>query len=210
LLIKISELVHSALQPEEGGQGGKFVAVLDDQVRMSAVFEAFVRNFFKAEQAKYSVESEYIKWDAQALDASSWKFLPAMLTDVALRSKNRDIIIDAKFYPEALQEHHGQHKIRSEHLYQLFSYLKNFRPRSAAGLPVEGILLYPTTSRSLDLSYTIGGHSVRIRTIQLNQPWKNIHSDMCSLLNAVSAGGIHEGLDVSKQDSRTGLVAGTV
>jgi 5-methylcytosine-specific restriction enzyme subunit McrC len=185
LLIKICELVQSALLPEENGQGGRFLNILQDEVRMSAVFEAFVRNFLKTEQVEYSVGAEYIQWDGQAHDIESSKCLPAMLTDVTLRSKHRNIIIDAKFYPETLQKYHGQQKIRSDHLYQLFSYLKNFKSQSTTKLPVEGILLYPTTSQSLDLSYTLGGHAVRIKTIRLDQPWKNIHLDMCALLNRI-------------------------
>jgi 5-methylcytosine-specific restriction enzyme subunit McrC len=181
LLLKICELVHSAFLPEENGHGGKFAAILDDEERMSAVFETFVRNFFKSEQAEVSVGSEYIQWDAKDADVSSMEYLPAMLTDVTLRSTHRNIIIDAKFYKETLQRHHGQDRIRSAHLYQLFSYLKNFRAKTQE--PPEGILLYPTTAKALDLWYTIGGHRIRVATIQLNQPWQNIHSAMLRLLD---------------------------
>jgi len=192
LLIKICELVQSAMLPEEKGQGGKFADILQDEVRMSAVFEAFVRNFFKSEQTEYSVGAEYIQWDAQAHDPKDAKFLPAMLTDVTLRSKHRNIIIDAKYYLEALQGRYGQQKVRSDHLYQLLSYLNNFRSNSAAAIPAEGILLYPATSEALDLSFTISGHGVRIKTIRLDQPWKSIHADMCALLDRIPTKCVRE------------------
>ena len=163
---------------------------------VSAVFEAFVRNFFKSEQTEYSVGAEYIQWNAQAHDPKNAKFLPAMLTDVTLRSKHRNIIVDTKYYPEALQEHYGQQKIRSDHLYQLFSYLMNFCPNSAAEIPAEGILLYPATSQSLDLSFTISGHAVRIKTVRLDQPWRSIHADMCALLDSVSTTSVREDASV--------------
>ena len=182
LLLKICELVHSALLPEENGRGGKFAAILEDKERMSAVFQAFVHNFFKSEQAEFSVGSEYIYWDAKGADALSMAYLPAMLTDVTLRSSYRSIIIDAKFYKETLQEHYGRDRIQSEHLYQIFAYLKNFRAHTPIENP-EGILLYPTTSRDLDLSYMIGGHKIRVATIQLNQPWQKIHAAMLGLLD---------------------------
>jgi 5-methylcytosine-specific restriction enzyme subunit McrC len=209
LLLKICELVHSALLPEEEGRGGKFAAILDDEERMSGVFELFVRNFFKTEQTEYSVGSEYIHWDVQAIDQSNLRFIPAMLTDITLRSERRNIIIDAKYYVEALQRHHGQEKIRSAHLYQLFSYLENFRNRSVGASVAEGILLYPTTSRSLDLTYTIRGHVVGIKTIQLNQPWKNIRDDMCSLLTSVPSGKNKVGAVVTTP-SRLGPEQGAV
>lgn len=187
LLMKICKLVHLALLPHQKGRGSKFSDIIEDDKIMPGVFEAFVRNFFKTEQSEFSpVGSECIQWDARALSAGSAQYLPEMRTDVTLRSRHRTIIIDAKFYPEALVENnYGQKKIRSDHLYQLFSYIKNCRSRSPVGQAVEGILLYPTTSQALDLPYMIGGHIVHIRTVRLDQPWKNVHADMLALLDPV-------------------------
>jgi 5-methylcytosine-specific restriction enzyme subunit McrC len=127
LLIKICELVHSALLPHREGKGGKFADILENEKLMAGVFEAFVRNFFKAEQNEFSVKSELIQWDAQALNAESAQYLPVMRSDVTLRSKHQTIVIDTKYYPEALVENYGQQRIRSDHLYQLYAYLKNCR-----------------------------------------------------------------------------------
>ena len=180
LLIKICELIHSALMPHEQGEGTKFSDPLKDEKLMASIFELFVRNFFKAEQNKYSVKAESIQWDAQSLTTDSAQYLPAMRTDVTLRSKQRTIVIDTKYYPEALIENFGQKKIRSDHLYQLYAYLKNCK--SQAGLP-EGILLYPTTSQPLNLAFLINGHKVRVRTVQLDQPWQQIHAELFGLLD---------------------------
>jgi 5-methylcytosine-specific restriction enzyme subunit McrC len=185
LLLKICELMHSAQLPHQQGRSSKFSNALEDENIMAGVFESFVRNFFKREQSKFTVASECIQWDGQALNAESAQYLPTMRTDVTLRSNDRTIIIDAKYYTEALTENYGRKKLRSDHLYQLFSYLKNCRSRSGIMPAVEGILVYPATSQPLDLQYTISGHVVRIRTIRLDQPWKNIHTDMCALLGAI-------------------------
>jgi 5-methylcytosine-specific restriction enzyme subunit McrC len=180
LLIKICELVNSALLPHPEGQGSKFSDILANEKLMAVVFEDFVRNFYRVEQSEFSVRREHIQWDAQALTLESAQYLPEMHTDVTLRSKTRTIVIDTKYYPEALVEHHGQKKIRSDHLYQLYAYLKNCR--SDGGLP-EGILLYPTTSQSLDLAFVMGGNKMRVKTLQLDQPWQKIHADLCNLLS---------------------------
>src|SRR5262249_43173640 len=90
-----------------------------------SVFQAFVMNFFKAEQSEFSVSSEYIRWDALALNAEIAQYLPVMHTDVTLRSKDRTIVIDTKYYPEALSENYGKKRIKSDHLYQQYAYLKN-------------------------------------------------------------------------------------
>jgi 5-methylcytosine-specific restriction enzyme subunit McrC len=179
LLIKICELVHAALLPHPKGKRSRFSDILEDEKLMPRVFEAFVRNFFRAEQTEFSVASEYIHWDAQALNAESARCLPAMRTDVTLRSRYRTIVIDTKYYPEALAENYGQKKIRSDHFYQMYAYLKNCK--SQGTLP-EGILLYPTTSQSLDLAFVMGGNKMRVKTLQLNQSWQKIHAELCDLL----------------------------
>jgi 5-methylcytosine-specific restriction enzyme subunit McrC len=179
LLMKICELVNWALLPHENGKGSKFSDILEDQTLMWSVFQAFVLNFLKAEQSEFSVKSEYIQWDAVALNAESAQHLPVMHTDVTLRSKNRTIVIDTKYYPEALSENYGKKRIRSDHLYQLYTYLKNCKSQ---GGPPEGILLYPTTSQSFDLAFDMGGSKFRVKTLQLDQPWQKIHTDLCDLL----------------------------
>jgi 5-methylcytosine-specific restriction enzyme subunit McrC len=179
LLIKICQLVNSALLPHPDGHGSKFSDIFKDGRLMAGVFESFVLNFFKTEQNEFSVKSEFIQWDALALNAVSARHLPAMRTDVTLRSKARTIVIDTKYYPEALVEHYGQKKIRSDHLYQLYAYLKNCKSQ---GGPPEGILLYPTTSQSLDLAFVMGGNKMRVKTLQLDQPWQIIHIELCNLL----------------------------
>jgi 5-methylcytosine-specific restriction enzyme subunit McrC len=50
LLIKICNLVHSALLPHEKGRGSKFSDTLENETLMWDVFQAFVLNFFKSEQ----------------------------------------------------------------------------------------------------------------------------------------------------------------
>src|SRR5262249_4596209 len=115
--------------------------------------------------------------------------LPAMHTDITLRSKSRIIIIDTKFYREALVENKfGDKKVRSDHLYQLFSYLKNIKSQPGNECSAEGILLYPAVSRSIDLAFNIGGHQLRVRTLRLDRPWQQIHAELCSLLSPCQGG----------------------
>jgi 5-methylcytosine-specific restriction enzyme subunit McrC len=184
LLLKICDLIVSALLPEEDGQGGKFSDILDDEVRMSAVFEAFVRKFFEAEQRMFSVRNRTLVWNAKALDPAHDQYIPEMLTDITLRSKSRTIVIDTKYYKETLREHRGRKRIKSENLYQLYSYVKKCSPNDDAACPVEGILLYPAVKESLDLRYVIDGHPIRIKTVDLDQHWTQIHGQLLSLLSA--------------------------
>jgi 5-methylcytosine-specific restriction enzyme subunit McrC len=165
--------------PHESGKGSKFTDILENEVLMWDVFQAFVFNFFKAEQRDFSVKSEYIQWDAVALNFESARYLSVMHTDITLRSQTRTIVIDTKYYAEALSENYRKQRIRPGHLYQLYAYLKNCKSQ---GEPPEGILLYPTTSQSLDLAFDMGGNKLRVKTLQLDQPWQKIHAELRNLL----------------------------
>ena len=105
-----------------------------------------------------------------------------MRTDIHLRSDSRNLIIDTKYYAEALQEHFGKRSIRSENLYQLFSYLKNAEGKGPEYLKTEGVLLYPTVHESIDAHFVIHGHLVYVRTIDLDRPWPTIRNDLLEIL----------------------------
>jgi 5-methylcytosine-specific restriction enzyme subunit McrC len=105
-----------------------------------------------------------------------------MRTDVTLEQPGRALVIDAKFYREPLQEYYGRQTVRSSHLYQLFAYLRNFEAHGRPADEVEGMLLYPQASRKLNLAYCIHGHRIRVCTVNLNQPWRDLHKFLLSLI----------------------------
>ena len=154
LLMKICEMVLDLTMPEEQGKGSRFADILKDESRMSAIFEVFVRNFFEREQDHFSVSSELIAWDTGPNPTSHGQYLPSMLTDVTLRSPTRTIVLDAKFYRETLVSHFGgQKKVRSAHLYQILSYLKNVSRRPGrTGRPKACCSTHPLMGTSFALS----------------------------------------------------------
>jgi 5-methylcytosine-specific restriction enzyme subunit McrC len=183
LLIKVAELAFDCLLPDPRGEGLAFIDVLHDAHKMGRVFQDFVRNFYKAEQRHYSVEPLTIAWDAVRLAPSGWGRMPDMRVDVFLRSVERRIIIDTKYYPEALQSYFDSMSFHSDNLYQIFSYLKNAAAHDGY-TDIEGMLLYPCTEYSLDEAFIIQNHPVRIATVDLNQPWPLIGRRLLSLVGS--------------------------
>ncbi len=182
-LMKLCELVHDCLLPEEGGKRFRFTDILEDEQRMSVVFEDFVRNFFKMEQQEFRIAGRVLDWDLEECEGSDLSYLPRMETDIWLRSPTRTIVIDTKFYKKTFATNrYGQQKIHTANLYQLFSYLKNMEGRPPPDDTAEGILLYPLTSESVDLSYRIQGHKVSVCTLDLSKPWREIHLDLLCLI----------------------------
>jgi 5-methylcytosine-specific restriction enzyme subunit McrC len=181
-LLDVCLLLYQCLIPDEATGQLLFRNFVRDERRMRSLFERFVRNFLRREQRDFHVEAESLRWEQTAGSSADLAFLPGMRTDVTLRRPGRTLVIDAKFYREPLQCHRSRWTVRSGHLYQLFAYLRNLAARGQAAAEVDGMLLYPQASRMLDLSFHIHGHFVRIRTINLMRPWREIHNDLLALL----------------------------
>ena len=182
-LLKVCELICDLTLPEEGGNEYKFVDILRDEKKMAKVFENFVRNFYRLEQDDYRVTPLQMRWDAKPIGGQDLSVLPWMLTDIHLESRTKRVIIDTKYYREALQESHGKRSLKSENLYQLFAYVKNAEAKGNAYSDVEGMLLYPVVGDRLDVNFEVQGHRLRAVTIDLSQPWQRIRSDLLGLLS---------------------------
>lgn len=186
LMLNVAELAFDSLLPAPGGEGFVFHDVLRDERKMARVFEEFVRNFYRAEQRTFTVEPLTIQWDATPLTSSEVGKLPGMRVDVFLRGQARKIIIDTKYYADALQSFHGGQSFHSANLYQLFSYLKNAAGADPAFTSAEGMLLYPQVLNTLDASFQIQGHQIKIATVDLAQPSQMIQKRLLELVGVSS------------------------
>jgi 5-methylcytosine-specific restriction enzyme subunit McrC len=182
LLLKVAELAFDCLLPAQDGEGFVFHDVMRDEKKMARVFEDFVRNFYRTEQKDFVVEPLTVRWDAERLSGNAGR-LPNMVVDVYLRGKDRRMIIDTKYYSQALQIHHGSESFHSGNLYQLFSYLRNAAGTDPAFTGVEGMLLYPHTGTQLSERFAIQGHDVTVATVNLASPWRAIERSLLALIN---------------------------
>lgn len=183
-LLKVARLAFDCLLPTSDSRGFQFEDVLRDERKMAAVFEEFVRNFYRTEQSEFSVEPLTISWDAEPLIETGAGRLPGMRVDVFLRSPTRRIIIDTKYYARALQSYHDTVSYHSGNLYQIFAYLKNVAGHDPSFDTAEGMLLYPCAGVSLKESYQLQGHKLHIETLDLCQPWHKISEQLKALTHA--------------------------
>ncbi|MFC4296180.1 hypothetical protein ACFO0A_14055 [Novosphingobium tardum] len=183
LLMRLCEFVFYSLLPDENGASSKFADILKDEVRMSTVFEEFLRNFYAHEQSDFRVKRDNMTWDADALTPGAGAILPTMETDISLTSSERTIVIDAKYYKETLVGRPGFPKrLRSTHLYQLFTYLHHATLRYPGTL-VDGALVYPAVGTSISVDYQVSNHRLRVVAIDLNRAWKEIHDDLLGIID---------------------------
>ena len=107
---------------------------------MGHLFEAFIRNFLKREWAGVTVARELVGWLEARGAAAALQWLPQMHTDVSVSTPERRTIIEAKFYRTPFARRFDTEKLHAAHIYQLYAYLRNARPK-APGQTIHGILL---------------------------------------------------------------------
>lgn len=180
LLLNICWLIYKGLLPEERQGTKRFRDVLRDEITMHRLFEAFVLNFSRRHHPNADIRGMPIDWIGEWDDVAA-QVLPRMFTDVTLEWPDRKVILDCKFYKQALVTREGRHRIHSSHMYQLNAYLQN-KAHQDGWENVEGILLYPAVNHHLDLRLKLLGHRIRIVSIDLDQSWQDIESALLDVL----------------------------
>ena len=181
-LLTVCRFVFESMDAQDRSGHYRFREVDQDEKRMRRIFEKFVRNFFARRQRVFRVKSDRMDWFAEAEGESDLTYLPTMTTDVSLRSPDRTIIIECKYTDSLYQNRFFEDKLKSPHLYQLSTYLRNLENSGGADCRAEGILLYPTVRQSLNQTFQLHGHRVSIRTLNLDLPWAMIEQQMLSLI----------------------------
>lgn len=155
---------------------------------LAHLFERFVLEYYRKKHfASISANAPTIKW---VLDDDNDELLPTMRTDITLTDKNdrsKVLIIDTKFYASILQARYDKLTIRSNNLYQIFTYVKNMEMtlrQSYANPVVQGMLLYAKTTADIqpDATYQMSGTPISVKTLDLNQPFEDICSQLDSFL----------------------------
>lgn len=183
LLLSICRLVHEeVLLTQEAGEH-LFRDFTGNDKRMAALFERFVRNFYRLRQKRYKVKAEALEWAVSTNSDAAKAVLPGMKTDVSLTADDRKIIIDCKYYQEALKPHYDKEKLISGHLYQLYAYVQHARLQ-VPKRPVQGMLLYPVVKKEMRFYYQLAKteHQLSVVTVNLNQNWAGVEQELLDIL----------------------------
>lgn len=180
--LRVCELVFQMQLPDPKGTGTRFQNLLDDESRMPALFEDFLRNFYRLELDGYSSTAELMSWAATSASAADLELLPIMRTDITLRSSTQTIIADAKYYRDALSGGRYSPKIRSSHLYQLSTYLAHEELKDPERA-VSGMLIYPSTGIRMRHRYNLLGRDVLVASVNLGADWPDIHEELIELIS---------------------------
>lgn len=180
MLMAICQLiVQGMLLTDETGE--YYLADFIAEQRMTKLFEKFVLNYYDQEFASayrtFTARASQIPW---ATDDNN-EMLPIMQTDVTLSCQKTILIIDTKYYQQALQHNYGASTINSNNLYQIFTYVKNKEVQMVEkDYQISGMLLYAKTDEKYfrDQVYHIQGNQISVKALDLNQKFAELSKQL--------------------------------
>lgn len=182
LLISLCQLVlEGMLMTTENGEL-KLARYIDEQ-RMSRLYEKFILEYYIKECPQITASASQIKW---ALDDGVGTYLPIMQSDIMLTQGKRILIIDAKYYTHTMQSQYDSNTLRSAHIYQIFTYVKNKEAEfNDEKHMVSGMLLYAKTDEQLqpDGEYMMSGNKISVKTLDLNCKFTEIADQLKEIVN---------------------------
>ncbi|MBP3261214.1 5-methylcytosine-specific restriction endonuclease system specificity protein McrC [Pseudobutyrivibrio sp.] len=175
MLLNVCRLVIDGmlLSTEQGTI--KMATFLDDQ-RMSHLYEKFILEYYRYHHPELHANPDQVQWN---LDDDNDMWLPSMITDITLKSKNgKVLILDAKYYGQQMQSNFDIQSFRNANLYQIFTYVKN-RDTEHTG-NVSGMLLYAKTNEDFQPSndFLMDKNKISVGSLNLNLPFTDIAAQL--------------------------------
>lgn len=196
LLINIAVMLYDETVVNEEEGHNTFKDFFREE-QMHKVFELFILNFYAMhlDRSTYKVHAPKINWKIEENADDIWggafdvDIDPGdRRTDIVIENKktNLQMIFDAKYYKKTFVDAYmgpGEENIRTGHLNQLRGYILD---SEFSGKKV-GALLYPMVNNDLNKGkvFPIQGSPIIVKTINLNDDWWNIESDMLDFLQRI-------------------------
>lgn len=182
MLISLCQLIlEGMLLTTDSGE--YHLATFIDGKHMNRLYEKFILEYYAKECPSVKAAASQIRW---ALDDEVGTMLPSMQSDIMLTKGSDVLIIDAKYYTHTTQTQYDVHTLHSGNLYQIFTYVKNKDAEfECQPHKVSGMLLYAATDEAIqpNHSYMMSGNRISVKTLDLNQPFKNITEQLDSIVH---------------------------
>lgn len=176
MLMNICFLVIAGMLISQDYGAKKLSQYVDDQ-RMHSLYEKFLVQYYLKNYPELKVSASQIDW---SVDDGIINFLPIMKSDITIESKERVLIIDAKYYSHTMQNNsmYNSRTIHSGNLYQIFTYVKN--KAITTNREVSGLLLYAKTDEDIspDNIYVMSGNRISVKTLDLNMEFIEIEKQL--------------------------------
>jgi 5-methylcytosine-specific restriction enzyme subunit McrC len=162
------------------------------------LFEKAVLGFARVElgPAGHEVRGDVpLHWRVDSASTGLKQILPRMVTDIVIDAPGGGprLVIDTKLTAILGVNRFGQEGLRSEHLYQMYAYLRS-QEGGACGAggavcddgrwnTAAGLLLHPATGRSVREHVVLQGHPLSFATVDLCQRPTQIRKELRAILS---------------------------
>lgn len=179
MLISVCYLIIKGLLQTTSDGNIKLMDFLDEQ-RMCRLYEKFILEYYRKEHSEVKVSASQIPWD---LDDGYSVMLPIMQSDIMLKSDDKILVIDAKYYSHTTQNQYNTNTLYSRNLYQIFTYVKNLDKDKTGN--VTGMLLYAKTDEMIlpNNDYKMSGNPILVRTLDLNCDFVEIKKQLDEIVH---------------------------
>lgn len=174
-----ASLVLRSAMPDAGSY--RLDDPLNDRRLLNRAFESLVRRALRERLAGVAIVGrDRLAWNPREHTASG--LVPIMETDVTVRGPDRCIVVDAKYYGQALVVgRHGSTQLRSAHLYQIASYLRALRRRDPRRRPWSACLVYARSGESFDHRVDLGDFRLQALGLDLERPPREILDELAGI-----------------------------
>lgn len=173
MIMNVCYLTMQGLLLTEENGSKKFMTFVNDQ-QMSALYEKFVREYYRKHFPMLNARAMHIDWNIK--EGNMIEFLPDMKTDITLEYEGKILIIDTKFYDKTMQlnTRYNTKSFISGNLYQIFAYIKN-KDKDNTG-NVNGMLLYAKTDEDIVPNHEgmIGVNKMYVKTLDLTKGFDEV------------------------------------
>lgn len=172
-------IMNDLLMTTESGSY-KMNSFKDDQ--MNLLFQRFVLEYYKKHFPEVKAHATQINWNLDLRETTT-DDLPIMQTDIMLTFKERELIIDTKYYSKTMQVYKEKHTLHSSNLYQIQSYVLNKDIKHTGS--VDGMLLYAKTEESINPDGQMkfrDGNVIYFRTLDLGKTFDSIKEELNSFI----------------------------
>ena len=174
LLVAVAKLVMANVLPGETEGETRTSALRRHETLLRDIWERAVGGFYRHHlhgRDSWHVRTGHVlHWRAEAATAGLPPLLPTMQTDIELERAGTRLVIDTKFTGLLTRNAYGQERLKRDHLFQLYAYLRSQEGVDVRADAASGLLLYPALDLEvpLDEAMTLQGHRVRLATVDLS------------------------------------------
>lgn len=184
LMVTAARWVYELALPTEEQASNRTFAPDRDEGLVRRLFERAVANFcrreFRSNEGWSVSRQKHLSWQARETSVALDEYLPRMEADVVIdhHALKRRLVIETKFTGILSRNKFEGDRFRSQHLYQVYSYLRTQETEDGKDSvnAASALVLYPSIGKTVDESALFHGHRIHFATIDLCETPESIRS----------------------------------